>query len=367
MKVLLTSEFYRPHVGGAETVVQRIAEGLVRRGHEAHVATGADPRRHEEEMNGVRLHQFHVSGNEVKRLRGDVGGYRRFLRAFECDVLFNYAAQNWTTDVAMQELDAIPARRKVLAPCGYSGLATLPRRAAYFLYFRRLAQRLRRYDLLVYHVPGYRDMEFGARHGLDRFTVIPNGVDFAELSSPEGDQRRSDDQPPLVLTVSNHYRLKGHDRFFELADRLGGRARFLLIGTDPGGRSSCYEACRRRARGSPVRLGEGDRESVVGAFRRAELFVLPTVALEVSPLVLIEACAAGVPWVAFDVGNARSLPGGVVVGGLPELAATVERLLGDPAERARLAAAGRAYAGQLAWPAIVRRYEEAFLRLLELN
>ena len=58
MKVLLVSGHYYPHVfGGTEKVVQKLAESLVERGHEAVVATlspNCDPE--VKEVNGVKVH-----------------------------------------------------------------------------------------------------------------------------------------------------------------------------------------------------------------------------------------------------------------------------------------------------------------------
>lgn len=367
MRVLLTVEFYWPHIGGAETVARRVAEGLAAAGHDVHVATGADPARPTRRLGGVTIHEFRVSGNEVKGMRGEVAAYRRFLRSFACDVMLNYAAQSWTTDVAFQELERLGAARRALVPCGYSGLSTPLRRLAYWRYFGRLPARLRRYDLLIYHVDGFRDVEFGRRHGLGHGVVIPNGVDAAELAAPAYDfrSRHGLDERPLVVNVSTHYRLKRHDRFFRLADRVGPLAHFALLGASPRTWRSCSGGCERRARGrsSPLLL-DGTRPDVLAALRQADLLVL-TSESEVFPLVLVEAAAAGVPWVAFDVGNARQLGGGVVVRDQARLEAAVAHLLRSPDERRALAERGREIVAELTWERLVPRYERALLALVE--
>lgn len=62
MKILFISTLYPPQVvGGAERVVQSVAEGLVQRGHECHVVTlGKRASRDDRELNGVKVHELPV-------------------------------------------------------------------------------------------------------------------------------------------------------------------------------------------------------------------------------------------------------------------------------------------------------------------
>lgn len=366
MKVLLTVEFYWPHLGGAEEVSRRIAEGLAARGHDVHVATGRQPNRKSQCHNGVSIHEFAIGGNEVKGLTGDVRGYREFLRTFRCDVLLNYAAQSWTTDIAMQELGRVAARRTVLAACGYSGLSTPLRRLAYRGYFARLPGRLRRYDLVVYHAEQFRDAEFGRRHGITHYRVIGNGVNAREFALARGRFRRAHNlgDQPLIVNVSNHYLLKGHDRFIRLAHSLRGRATAYLLGRDAAPAwQNCYPFCRAAGAVGVLDVIDGARGTVVSALRDADLVVF-TSRSEVAPLVLLEAAAAATPWVSFEVGNARELAGGRVVTCEAELHETVRALLDDPAERERLAASGMAFAQQHDWERKIDAYETALVDLL---
>lgn len=362
MKVLITVEFYWPHLGGAEAVCQRVAEGLAARGHDIHVATTADPARAPGPHNGVTIHGFNIRGNEVKGLKGDVEAYRHFLHTFACDAMLNYAAQSWTTDIAMQELPFLSAKRLVLAPCGYSGLSTPARRLVYRNYFARLPERLRRYDLLIYHSDTFRDAEFGRRHGLTNSMVISNGVDVEEFAGPRGTFRAKHDigDTPLIVNISNHYRLKGHDRYVSLARKLREHAYFALVGRDtarfPRG---CHARCCRAAkRNNRVVLVDGPRAEAVAALRDADL-VVHTSRSEVAPLVPLEAAAAGVPWVSYDVGNVSLLKGGEVVNSHDELVRVVQSLLANRHHRAELGSAGAAYAAEHDWSEKVTEYERA--------
>jgi len=369
MKVLLTVEFYWPHIGGAEEVSRRIAEGLAARGHEVHVATGREASRRSRCHNGVSIHEFAVGGNEVKGLTGEVEAYREFLRTFDSDIMLNYAAQSWTTDVAMQELGRVAARRAVLAACGYSGLSTPLRRLLYRGYFAKMPERLRQYDLVIYHAEQFRDAEFGRHHGISHYRVIGNGVNAREFALPRGRFRhaRGIGDRPLIVNVSNHYFLKGHDRFIRLALALRGRAAAYLLGRNAAPTwQNCYPLCTAAGATGVLGVLDGAHGTVVSAMRDADLVVF-TSRSEVAPLVLLEAAAAATAWVSFDIGNARELAGGRVVTSEAQLVQTVRELLNAPAARERLAAEGLAFAQQHDWSHKIDAYETALTELLPVS
>src|SRR5438093_1356571 len=58
MKILHTVEFYFPSRGGAQEVVRRISEELVKRGHEVTVATTKLAERQARSLHGVRIEEF---------------------------------------------------------------------------------------------------------------------------------------------------------------------------------------------------------------------------------------------------------------------------------------------------------------------
>ena len=61
MKICLVYEYYHPHVGGAEVLMQHLAEGLAARGHQCHVVTSRLPGTAEREtLAGVDIHRVAV-------------------------------------------------------------------------------------------------------------------------------------------------------------------------------------------------------------------------------------------------------------------------------------------------------------------
>ncbi|MBI4613714.1 MAG: glycosyltransferase family 4 protein [Planctomycetes bacterium] len=109
------------------------------------------------------------------------------------------------------------------------------------------------------------------------------------------------------------------------------------------------------------------RSEIARRMARARLLVLSSVS-EGTPLVVIEALAAGTPVLATDVGGTRAVVGdcGVVVRpGDPEaLAAGLSRLLADSGRLAALAEDSRKRAKSFDWKERVKPYHELFEELL---
>jgi glycosyltransferase involved in cell wall biosynthesis len=367
MRILNTVEFYHPHQGGAERVVQRVSEGLVRRGHEVTVATSHDPRRGTVEHNGVRIRQFRVSGNQARGMTGEVSAYQEWLQDEPWDVVMNYAAQAWPTDAALPLLTRLRAVR-VLATCGFSGMYGI-RRPLYIGYFRMLRTRIQQYDALVYHAETGADVAFGRRFGRGQQVVIPNGADASEFAAAVRGfrSRYGVGNRTLLLHVGNHHRVKGHRDLLRVFRSVPVSDVVLtIVGGDPGGWASCWAACARAARAESrlLLLRDIPRADVVSAFVEADL-VLLTSHFEAAPLVLVEAMAAGVPFVSYRVGNAPALKGGVLVEGPAEMAKVVRQLLADTGRRCALGRDGQMYQRRmLDWEALVDRYEALFLSLV---
>ncbi|MDD1679163.1 MAG: glycosyltransferase family 4 protein, partial [Methanomicrobiales archaeon] len=251
MKILHTVQRYAPDTGGSEEVVRQLSERLVSSGHDVTVATGTSDARDYTELNGVKIVQFACSGNAVEGLRGDIDAYRGFIRNERFDVMMNYAAQIWSTDLAFDLLPELNVKR-VLVPCGYSRL----RDPLFASYFEKMPDTLRLYDRVVYLSENYIDKEFGDAHGLQNGVVIPNGADTREfLGAPRGTfrSRHGIGDRLLLLNVSNHSRLKNHAFFWNVVSGLdaGGVCAVLVANAYTRGPAKwlkeCYASCRFRS------------------------------------------------------------------------------------------------------------------------
>ncbi|MEI6536099.1 MAG: DUF6492 family protein, partial [Verrucomicrobiaceae bacterium] len=367
LSILHTVEFYPPHTGGAEFVVQQISERLARRGHCVTVATSHLDDRNFQELNGVTVFGFAVQGKLAEGITGEATRYQKFLREHDADVMMNYAAQQWATDLAFDVVAETRGRRvNIIAPCGYSALTdyrTLrwPSFRDYFEY--RLPEVLPLYDAAVYHSGIYQDFEYGRALNLQNGVIIPNGTADEEFTRPVTVSFREKYNITtrfVGLCVANFYADKGQDQVIECVRQMN-RPDFTMvfIGKEGG---QCA-ALRQQASGLDIRfLVDIPREDTLAAFRSADLFLFAS-RIEASPLVIIEAKAAGLPFVSTDCGNVREWQGGIVCAP-DKMVAEANRLLNDDSVRKRLGHAGQQeWKEKLTWEAVTDQWEEFYLRL----
>lgn len=355
MKFLLCAEFFHPSIGGVQEVVKQIGLGLVRQGHEVTVVTSALESRSDPQIGGVKIVSFLASGNMARGLTGEIDRYRAFVLEGHFDAILIYAAQQWTLDGLLDILPAIKAR-KILVPCGFSGLY-LPE---YQGYFKRLAHDLKHFDTLVFHARSYRDYEFASALGFENCVLIPNGASEEEFLHPPDSadiRERLGIEPEAftLLTVGSLNGAKGHLEVVKAVSQLrtkrqvhvvlNGNAmpyssnmltRRLLGAFKNLSWRSAYQNARQLAwhglrilnlrttysqelQGLVASINAGKfgpcrrasivdlpRSELIECFFDADLFIFAS-KIEYSPLVLFEAAAAGLPFLTTPVGNAREI------------------------------------------------------------
>jgi glycosyltransferase involved in cell wall biosynthesis len=209
----------------------------------------------------------------------------------------------------------------------------------------RLALRtvLRRARRVIVVGEGWRRF-LVAELGLEaaRVSVIGNGVPpIARRARPPG--------PAEILFLGRLGARKGVPELIEaLADpKMAALEWRATLAGD--GEVAAFRA-RVRASGLQARVdvpGWSGREATEDLLARADILVLPS-RHEAMPMAVLEALAAGVAVIATPVGAIPEfLVDGetallVAPGDVGQLRAALARLIGDPGERARLAAAGRA-------------------------
>jgi glycosyltransferase involved in cell wall biosynthesis len=202
----------------------------------------------------------------------------------------------------------------------------------------------------------------------DRVRLFPGAVDLTRFcpngSRPSNRARFGIGPGPVALTVRRLVERMGVDLLIRAAARVPGLE--VVVGGE-GPRRGEWEELSRSLGVRARFLGYVRDEDLPSLYRAADLFVLPTRALEGFGLVAIEAMACGTPAM------------GTPVGAIPEVLGPLRLLFREASEEAiaeglrrflatpdpGLAERCRAYvAGRYDWHAIVGRIEEFFLRVL---
>lgn len=208
------------------------------------------------------------------------------------------------------------------------------------------------YECMTEVITLYEDNQRAQRFlgaGPDNLTVIANGIDlkrFAALRTAHDDDR------PTVALIGRVVPIKDVKTFITAAALLKKRVpdvEALILGpTDED--ADYFEECRSLVSS----LGLEDTVTFTGTVNITEhlprIHVVALTSLsELQPLVILEAGAAGIPFVATNVGSCREIlegrpdeapplgPGGIVTGLVApeEIAKAMAALLTDPARRRR--------------------------------
>lgn len=345
--VIFTNHTLPTNTGGCEVVVDAIASRMASAGHMVRVA-GADVHA-PSNYNGYQL------------TRGDggaIGGVLSDLETGDCVLVYSDSFFHWQ-DVLLQSV--LKDYRVVLCTVGF--LAS--RKSAVMIdCIRKMGDRLK----LVVHSDVHEECAVLNALALP-YLVIPNGVNPKEFEFSNLTRATV----PQIVTVANCYPGKGHAQAIEglrILNERGSEFSWLVCCTTP-----TWPVAKRMTatlRGIMANLPfraemmlDRPRQEVCRAISGSTVMLHASVS-EVAPLVILEAMAAGTPWVAFNVGNLSSLGGGVMCGNAPtggvvgceRLADAVEMLLKNEDKRSALAEDGvRLIHKEFTWDRILKMYE----------
>ena len=382
LKILHCVEFYYPSVGGAQEVVRHLSERMVKAGHDVTIATTKIPERKNLIHNGVKILEFKLSGNTVNGIKGNKNPYVELLTSNKYDIIMTYAAQQWTTDIFLENIDSIKAK-KIIVPCGYSALYD----PNYKEYFDKLPELLKKTDAAIYLSNDYRDINFAREHKLTNSIIIPNGADENEFTDELTAERKTILRNKfglgglVIMSIGNYTGEKGHLELIDLFRKLPvSKATLVTAGTIKP-HDGCYDEYERQAErinigrkfiGKRVVMLDGaDRETVRDILKLSDMFVFLS-NIEASPLVIFEAAAAGTPFVATAAGNIEELaewtkggvvvktyerPNGRVVADKKDALWQVTKLAHNRSKRLELGANGRkAWLNKYSWAKLTDEY-----------
>jgi glycosyltransferase involved in cell wall biosynthesis len=372
LMVLHIANTYLPKLDGVSMVVKNISEKLVKRGHIVNVATLSIPNTPSKEtINGVLIHRFDLNSKNGRK--NDIENIKR-LFSDKWDIICVHAAACTMTNTLIDYLDLVKAKLIFVA----HGLRFW-KDPANIIQYDKLGKALKRFDATVALAKNLVENEFYNKYRLPPPVIIPNGVDVDEFSGPLLGVRNSwrIGNLPWVLNVSNHTKQKGHSCLNKLAIKLkrDGIAltnigNYHLINKYGmwrlGLKGGCFYSCLFKSAilNTVILKVNLPRQMICSAYREANVFVL-TSNFEAFPIVILEAMAAGLPWVSFNVGILEELRGGVIVNNLEDMHLVIKDLLGMPDKAKALGEEGRREVlEKYSWEKIVSQYEELYYSLL---
>lgn len=398
--VMVTTSYPRFPGDSVGTFMEPIAKGVAARGHEVHIVAPWHPRiTRGRSEDGVFFHFFHYAPVPALNVFGYAAGLHADVKLKSSAWLAAPLAMSAGWFKAMrvaQKRRATVMHGHWVVPGGVIAAAARPdlplvvslhgsdvfvaertgvaRSAARQVFARAGAVTACSDDL------AQRAIAIGADRG--RIEVVPYGVDTARFAPARAASRHDrrervgiGDGDALVVAAGRLVRKKGFEYLID-AMRGTGNTRLAIAGD---GDLDAELRARAHANGVSERvhfLGNVTQDEVAAWFAAADIVAIPSVRddsgnVDGLPNTVMEALASGTPVVATPAGGIGSVVRDGESGRLvPErdaaaLRSAITGLLRDPAERARLGAAGRALVQtRFGWDGAAARFEAAYDRAL---
>jgi len=362
MKLGICCNFSWPHIGGSESVIQSIAESLVfDMGYEVTIFTFSEK---------VETHDFNL--HRVPCLKG-----KGFIKQInQMDHVMVYSDSFWEWETIVSNIDRIKPK------------VTIVLVGMYNMFSNEHIYDMFRGDIHRYNVVTHSaDKSYETCLSDDiPVMIIPNGVDLDEFREDRVDFRKKYGikENHIILNVANFFYGKGQEEIPLVCDELDRRFVGTIENWAVVSISSSiqypYEKRFIQKYKSLIKpynnyfLRNIPREDVVAAFKESDVFLF-TSKKEVSPLVILEAEAAGLPWISADVGDIMNRKGGEVIGidkvdergykvftpsSIKCYAKSVERILTIREWRDQLREEGQKGIEERDWKNIVPMYHEVF-------
>lgn len=330
--------------GGSRTAARELALGLIKRGHQVTFLVGRhnDHSPDDETLDGVRVLRYAGAGSPTEFIRSGHEACEKLLKEQSFDLVhthFAYAGLGPLRAVPK----SIPRVRTFHGPWDQEGWIedVQPENTQEITPLRRLRARVRRgvRRLIERHSLGgsakvltfsqsFRDMAL-SRYGVGarQMEMIPGGTDTVSFHPPaerDGDKaaiRLELGLPAewqILLSVRRLSPRMGLDRLIQAMPAIIAQcpAAHLLIGGQGPEEAHLRHMIEKLGLTGRVQLvGFIPAEQLVSYYQAADLFVLPSMALEGFGLVTTEALSCGLPVV------------GTAVGATPEILTPLDRRL----------------------------------------
>ncbi len=306
LRIALCVNHYHPSVGGAEIVCKEIAKHLAIE-HDVFVLTRRIAHRNHGDFNKLKV---------IEYMPGDTRTFLKKIEDISPDVVFVYSD---VFDFFRHIVTSAVKYRLIVSLCGANWIHKNRSFANVFQRHSNLIERI------ICHSESERDYRFCStiKKLSSKLTVIPNGVHLEEFDN--NNLGRVDLLPELIgkrwiLNVSNFFPGKGQGHLVDIIEQLPDPENLVYIQVNNDIEFQIGEqleiawkkkvALQLKPLGvSVVHKKNLDRQQVIGFFKNSNVFAF-TSEKEVAPIVLLEAMACELPWIATDVGNATELKGG---------------------------------------------------------
>ncbi len=372
MKVLLLTQRFPPALGGVENHAWHLAKGLTAHGDEVEVVT-TDLRKDvpferleaDTEDFPFPVHRLHaIKAAPLPHGLGNAApAMLRRVATGSWDIIHGHAYGFFPTFAAAVG-EFLGRSALVITPHSDPGRPSFEKRAFDAIVPVVTIRRAQRVIALTNREAQHL-RSLGVAPG--RIAVIPNGIDMDEFAAPH-ERLREGDGTNVLYAGRCYPRQKGLEVLTRAVSLLPPKlaVHLRIVGEDWGGHAVVRELAKSLGIEDRIALvGRLERAQLVEEFRRADLFVQPSL-FDSFPIAILEAMAAGLPVVATRVGGIPEVVEdgrtGLLVepGDPPALSAALERLVSEVVTRKEMGQQGRERAKLFSWEETIVRTRQAY-------
>lgn len=364
MKILHVGKFYHPYVGGIETVLQNLAEGLVERSHRVTVyCSNTNTEFKVGTINGVDVVRAPTYGHFASQPL--TFGLHRLIveNSYKFD-LINIHSPN-----PLVELSVLGLNDKVPVVVTYH--SDIVRQKFLKNFYNPIQhQVLTRANGIVAASPQLVKYSEVLSHFQTKCRVIPFGLPKATFTPTSSLKEKAD---PYILFVGRLVSYKGLEVLLQAMTEVS--AKLLIVGEGPLKKNLQNHIQKLGLHEKVQLMGRvEDQNTLMSLMQGCELFVLPSITTaEAFGMVLLEAMACGKPIVSTKLESGVSFVNehGVTGYQVPpqnpvELAQAITKILANPLQKEMMGRASRErFDKYFTREAMVKSYEDLYLKLTE--
>lgn len=359
MKIIFTVATYYPKTDGVQLVTKYQAEGLASKGHDVTVITSKVPGFPDEEfVNGVQIKRVNAF-NYYYWHKGNKKQYQEIVLQ-ECkhaDAIVAVCLQSFSADWLLEVLEKISCKKVLylhgmpdfklhLKDCSnIKNIAkTIFRNFRWGIFYKTNLSKIMKFDAITHLYKDDNSYKYFTAHGYTNNYVLENACDDIFF-----DEIQEDKKDKYFIYVGNYCDRKNQEVALKAYYKANtANVGFVFIGSRENDYCKKLKKLNKELEAQyglkNVEILHNIPRELISEYTRSAYACVISSSYEYYPITIVEALAAGIPFISTNVGIVRFLPGGVIANDLNDISYWMEFFVNNYDYKNGLGRLGKEYA-----------------------